>query len=435
MPRQSGQIFGDRDENNDVIANVTNSSLHVTDGGTPLAVAMGDSASLDAFSRQRVSQPVTIFDSILKYDKRDDLWYEQLTGGATSVHSFDNASILATVTTSGDKVVRQSRLWTRYQPGKSQLTLMTFNMQASGDTTNVRRRVGHFNEDNGIFLELTSTGLRWTLRSNTSGTPVNNEIEQADWNLDQLDGTGPSGITLDITKTHILVIDLQWLGVGRVRVGFDIDGVIQYCHEFLHANFETTVYMTTAQLPLRYELEATGVPTGPSTMRIICTMVSSEGGVQLQLGVPHAAVSGAPASISGTLVPLMSIRPKATFQGEVNRIQTIQRSLQVVNTGSGTAEIHLIWDGVLTGAAFASAAADSTMEFDTAATAVTGGHHVQIFYVAASNQTSAAIEAAIVGGLTLSNDIDGLNATPLTVAITNHGTVTAAAAMSWQEYL
>jgi hypothetical protein len=170
-------------------------------------------------------------------------------------------------------------------------------------------------------------------------------------------------------------------------------------------------------------------------MRVICAMVSSEGGVQLQLGVPHTAISGAPAASSGTLIPILSIRPKATFEGEINRIQTIQRSLQLTNTGSGTAEVHLIWDAALTGASWASVAADSVMEVDTAATALTGGSDVQSFYVAASNQTSASADALIVGGLTLSNDILGANPTPLTIAITNHGTVTAAAAMSWQEYL
>tara|TARA_R110002167_G_scaffold143958_2_gene333692 strand:- start:42222 stop:43481 length:1260 start_codon:yes stop_codon:yes gene_type:complete len=419
VARQGVQLYGDRDDVNDNIANVTAGNVHVT---------MGDSASLDSFSRQRVSQPVTIFDSILKYSKRDDLWYESLTGGATSVHSFDQASTLMTVTSSGDIALRQSRLWTRYQPGKSQLTLMTFVLEAGGPTTNVRRRVGHFHEDNGVFLEQTDTGIRWVKRTKTSGTVVDTPIEQADWNIDTYDD-------LDPTKTHILVVDLQWLGVGRVRVGFDVNGVIRYVHEFNHANFETTVYMTTAQLPLRYELEATGTPATPATMRVICAMVSSEGGVQLQLGVPHTANSGAPATVSGVLIPVLSIRPKATFEGEINRIQTIQRSLQLLNTGNGQAEVHLIWDAALTGASWASVAANSVLEFDTAATALTGGSDVQSFYVSATNQADASLESAIVGGLTLSVDILGANPTPLTIAVTNHGVATVAAAMSWQEYL
>jgi len=390
-------------------------------------ITLGDSASIDAFDRLRVSNPVTLLDSILKYDKQDDIWYEDLTGGATSVHSYDQASVLMTVTTSGDKAIRQTREYIRYQPGKSQFVLMTFNMQPSGDTTNVRRRSGFFDAENGVFLEVTSAGIGIVIRSSATGTAVDTRIEQADWNLDTFDN-------LDIETTHILAIDLQWLGVGRVRVGFVLDGILTYVHAFNHANIETTVYMTTAQLPCRHELEATGVPTGASTLRHICTAVMSEGGVELFNGVPHSISSGAPASISGTMVPILSIRPKATYASEVNRIATIQRALQVINSGNGVAEVHVVFDGTLTGASFASVETDSTMEYDVAATAVTGGHHVQMFYVPSSNQASAAVVANITGKLALTLDIAGANPTNLTLAITNHGTVTAAAALTWQEY-
>tara|TARA_R110000796_G_scaffold213338_1_gene329451 strand:+ start:241 stop:1503 length:1263 start_codon:yes stop_codon:yes gene_type:complete len=419
VARQGVQLYGDRDDVNDNIANVTAGNVHV---------AMGDSASLDSFSRQRISQPVTILDSILKYDKAPQTWYEQLTGGATSVHQFDEASVLMTVTTSGDKVVRQTRQYLRYQPGKSQLIMMTSNMQSGGDTLNVRRRSGYFDAENGIFAELTSAGIGFVVRSNVTGSVVETRVEQADWNLDTLD-------ELDVTKTHILVIDLQWLGVGRVRVGYVIGGMPVYVHEFNHSNIETSVYMTTAQLPARHEIEATGAPSGASTMRHICTAIITEGGVdEGVVAIPHSVVSGAPASSSGTLIPILSIRPKATYEGEVNRVQIIERALQVINTGNGTAEVHLIWEGALTGAVFASVESDSTMEVDTTATAITGGHSIATFYVPASNQSSAAVETAIKGKLPLTLDIDGLNPTNLTIAITNHGTVVAAASLTWQEF-
>jgi len=423
MSRRSVRIHGGEDNQGngpgEYMARVTKTGA--------IHVAMGDSPSIDAFDRLRVSNPVTIFDSVLKYDKGDQLWYETLAGGATSVHQFDEASVLLTVSTSGDKVVRQSREYFRYQPGKSQLVLLTFNMEESGGTTNVRRRSGYFDGENGVFLELTSAGVGIVRRSNTTGTPVDTRIEQADWNLN----TFPD---LNIDTTQILVIDMQWLGVGRVRVGFVIDGLITYVHEFNHANILTSVYMTTAQLPARHEIEATGVPTGATTMRVICTSIMSEGGIELFNGVPHSANSGAPASVSGTHIPILSIRPKALFQGEVNRVQTIQRALQVINSGNGVAEVHVVFDPVLTGASWVSVEDDSTMEYDISATAITGGHHVLMFYVPSSNQASAAQQASVTGKLALSLDIAGANPTPLAIAITNHGTVTAAGAFTWQEY-
>jgi len=392
-----------------------------------LHVAMGDSPSIDAFDRVRVSNPVTLLDSIMKYDKQPTIWYEDITGTATSVHDFDGASVLMTVSASGDKAIRQTKEYFRYQPGKSHFILCTFAINGVGVTENVRRRTGYFDAENGIFLELTSAGIGIVRRSNVTGSPVDTRIEQADWNLNTFDA-------FDDSKTQILAIDLQWLGVGRVRVGFVIDGLIQYVHEFNHANILDVVYMTTAQLPVRYEIEAIGLPAVPSSMRQICCSVMSEGGLELFNGIPHSINSGAPVGVSGTHVPLMSIRPKATYLGEVNRITLIQRALQVINSGNGVAEVHVIYDGTLTGAAFASVEADSTVEYDTAATAVTGGHHVHMFYVPSSNQASAAVAAQITGKLAMTLDIDGLNPTNLTIAITNHGTVTAAASMTWQEY-
>ena len=418
MSSQSVQIIGGPDREH----------AYVTPGNRLMVdMALGDSPSIDAFDRLRVSNPVTVFDSILKYSKGDNLWYEDITGGATSVHQFDEASVLMTVSTSGDKAIRQSREYFRYQPGKSQFILMTFNLQAAGDTTNVRRRSGYFDAENGIFLEQTAAGIAIVRRSHVTGSPVDERVEQADWNLDAFPAFDP-------TKTQILAIDLQWLGVGRVRVGFVIDGILSYVHQFNHANILSSVYMTTGQLPARHEIEATGVPTGAASLRHICTAIMSEGGIELFNGIPHSASSGAPVASSGTAVPLLSIRPKAIYEGEVNRIQVIQRELQVINTGNGVAECHIIYDGVLTGAAFASVEADSTMEYDTAATAITGGHHVLMFYVPSSNQASAVQAASVTGKLALTLDILGLNPTNLTIAVTNHGTAVVAASQTWQEY-
>ena len=421
MSRRSVRIYGGHDNQGNPPGEHT---AAVSKNGN-LNVQLGDSASIDAFDRLRVSNPTTIFDSVLKYDKQDTLWYEALTGTATSTHEFDEASVKMTVAADGDKVVRQTKEFFRYQPGKSQLVLATWVMDTPDP--NVRRRVGYFETENGIFLEEINGALWIVLRSSVTGSVVDTRIAQSDWNLDAYP-------ELDTTKTQILVIDLQWLGVGRVRVGFVIDGIITYVHQFLNSNVQNKVYMTTAQLPVHVEIEATGAVSGAFDFWAICSTVMSEGGIDPLTGIPHSVNSGTPTAVSGTMVPILSIRPKATYAGEINRIATIQRALQVINTGNGTAEVHVIYDGVLTGASFASVEADSVFEVDVAATTVTGGHHIQMFYVPSSNQASAAAEAIITGKLPMSVDIAGANPINLTIAVTNHGTVTAAGSMTWQEY-
>jgi hypothetical protein len=236
-------------------------------------------AARDAFGKLRVSNPTTTFDSKLIFDKAPIVWAEKLETGGTSTYQANRSSVnLAVTSTAGSKVTRQTRRRFNYQPGKSQLILATFVL--GSPVAGIRKRVGSFDQDNGLFLEQNTAGtLRVVRRTFVSGAAVDNAVDQSSWNLDPLDGTGPSGITLDVTKTQILVIDYEWLGVGRVRFGFNIDGVTTYCHEFLNANNLTSVYITTPNAPIRYEIENVSAGAGDS-LEAICCSVQSEGGVQ-----------------------------------------------------------------------------------------------------------------------------------------------------------
>lgn len=229
------------------------------------------SASLDAFNRMRVSNPFTIFDIKHTNDKQPLLESEQIVGSATSVHSKVDANITLSVSANNDKVTRQTRRCFNYQPGKSQLIFMTGTLGEA--VTNTRKCIGLFDTNNGVLFDLNDSTLGVTIRKNGSNTTV----VQADWNLDKLDGTGASGATLDTTKTQIFCIDFEWLGVGNVRFGFVINGMIIYCHAAEHSNVDTTVYMSTPNLPIRYEITSTG---GISSMTQICSTVISEGGSQ-----------------------------------------------------------------------------------------------------------------------------------------------------------
>jgi len=394
-------------------------------GGFP--IQFGDSPSIDAFDRLRVSNPIGLFESTQTYDKQTLLWNEALTAGGTATFRPNESATRLAVTNNGDAAVRQTKDYFRYQPGKSQLVFCTFNFTA-GDP-NVRKRVGYFEAQNGIFLEEIDGALWIVRRTYTSGAVVDNRIAQADWNLDTFSD-------LDPTKTQILIIDMEWLGVGRVRVGFVIDGIIRYAHEFLNANSLTVVYMTTAQLPVRYEIEATGAPAGVTNFDQICCSVISEGGQEASIGFPFAAGSITMTSIGGARVPVVSIRPKTSFNGLTNRVQIIQRQIETLFSGNnGLGYVDVIYNGTLTGAAFASVDAQSVMEFDVAATAVAGGIVVRRYYANATNQSSSSGEAFVLGRLPISLDIAGSTPDRLTIAVSLiSGTLNAAGGFNWQEY-
>ena len=249
-------------------------------GSTPdtsISVNFQGTTGSDAFGRLRVSNPLTLFDS-KNIGSKGSQFDESTANGGTVTYTANSSQVNLNVTeTTGSKTVRQSKRVMSYQPGKSLLLFNTFAMHTQ--TENLRQAVGYFDDDNGIFFEDTGTGYQIVRRTYTSGSAVDNEVAQASWNGDKLDGTGPSGYTLDPTKTNILYMDLEWLGVGSVRVGFVIDGKFIVAHTFLNANSLSLVYMTSPNLPIRYEIERTGtLSAGTYTLAQICSTCMSEGG-------------------------------------------------------------------------------------------------------------------------------------------------------------
>ena len=440
--------------------NVTNSALPVTQGGSftvqPITFASAqqvvfaaaqpvtqsgtwryspsDGPSNDAFSRLRVSEPVTLFDSSSLYGDNGLVWESAVVGTGVLSNNLAAAAVQLSTggTASGAKCTRQTLTYFRYQPGKSQLVFTTFLFGAA--TANLRRRIGYFDNNNGVFLEQTSAGPSVVVRSAVSGSPVDTIVAQADWNLDKLDGTGTTGITLDLSKVQILIIDLQWLGVGRVRFGFDIGGQIIYCHQVLHANTTfTTVYMQTACLPMRQEIENTGITAGTNTMQAICSAVSSEGGFEGERGQQFTSGNGATGIAITTRRPLCSVRAKTTGPNSVrNTGQIVPFEITVL---AGTKDLYfevVRTPTSLTGASWAAfSATNSLAEIDVAATAISGGQVLDTGYCTAGQTVTAPLHAYLPLGYSGLNNTQAsisVVATSLTTATTSYATIT------WREF-
>jgi len=270
------------------------------------------SSVYDAFGRLRTSNPLTIFDSANIMSK-NDLFDESLTGAGAVTYTANKSTVNLNVTTaSGDKVIRQSKRVMTYQPGKSLLNLNTFVM--ADQTANLEQRVGMFDANNGIFFEDTGTGYQIVRRTYVTGSAVDNVVAQSSWNGDKLDGTGESGYTLDPTKATIMFMDFEWLGMGSVRVGFVIDGKFIVAHKFLNANNLDTVYMQSANLPIRYEIETTGIIDSASTLQQVCSTTMIEGGYApqgLRQSIGTASLAGVNLTTAGTFYNLATIRIKS----------------------------------------------------------------------------------------------------------------------------
>ena len=339
--------------------------------------------NFDAFGRLRVSQPFTLFDSQNRY-AADPSFDTSLTGsGASTFLANESAVSLAVTTASGDKVIRQTKRYFPYQPGKSLALLMTFVMAAG--KANLRQRVGYFDPNNGLFLQRNGTELSFIIRTYTGGSADDTrKVVQSAWNGDPLDGSGASGITLDTTKAQILFADFEWLGVGSVRVGFVIDGQYITAHTFDNANKVTSVYMQTATLPLRIEIENTAATASSSSMKQICSTVISEGGYE-QTSVERVARRSTTLTGIGTsFVPLVSIRLASDSLGAV----ILPKQVRALPIANGDYEIALVRNATLTGASY-DTTTFASVDFDVTATAMSGGDIVLNEYATATNQAGA----------------------------------------------
>ena len=355
----------------------------------------------DAFGRLRVSNPVTVFDAQNRYVDGEQFSSDN-SGSGSVTYNANSSNFTLSVTGNGDEVIHQAKRVTLYQPGKSLLIMNTFAMNTP--TNNLRQRVGYFTAQNGIFLEADGTTINIVKRSYTSGSAVETKVAQASWNGDVFDGTGASGITLDVSKTQILWTDIEWLGVGSVRVGFVINGVFYIAHTFHHATVATAVYMTTASLICRYERTSTGAS---GSMRQICSTVISEGGYAPTPPMYHVGNGTVEKRLSAadTLYPLATIRLDPNTPDSV----VVPSQIDFLSIDVRYGEVRLVENATLTGASFNNN--ESTIvETDTTATAMSGG--TTVFSALWASRSEIEFTEAVRKRLQLAREADG---TPITI--------------------
>jgi hypothetical protein len=386
-------------------------------------------AATDAFGRLRVSNPYTLFDGGLRYFDNTYKWDQVDTGSAVSSFLPNESSILMNATGAGS-AIRQTKQVFSYQPGKSLLVLLTFVMNTP--TAGITQRAGYFGAENGVYFEVDGTTKNLVIRKSTSGSvdDTTEKFPQNLWNGDKLDGTGASGITLDVTKAQIFWTDIEWLGVGTVRCGFVMNGQFIVCHSFHHANILNKVYMTSATLPLRYEL----ISTGPAaTMRAICSTVMSEGGHSNRSFTRAIGTPLTGKDLSNTVYrPLVCLRMKSTALDSI----VVPTAFDVYGLQQAAFAYRIILNPTLTGASWTSADSDSTVEYDLSATALSGGKVItQGIFVGSNKGGSAQVTANEIDfSQQLGRTIAGVSDIWCLAALGTTNNDDAVGVVNWQEH-
>ena len=395
-------------------------------------------ANADAFGRTRVSNPLTLFDSSHRY-RDNNLWESLIVGTGSTVGFVTTQGLvhLGIGTTAGSSIIRETTKTFVYQPGKSLLIMNTFVPETP--KANLRQRVGYFGADNGIYFEIAgigSTSISFVERSLSIETET--RVPQTEWNIDKLDGTGVSGITLDPTKAQILWSDIEWLGLGTVRVGFVIDGQFIHCHSFHHANKIQSTYMTTGSLPLRYEISNTGVTTSSSILKQVCSTVISEGGYELrglQQAVQTPITAPVDLPVAGTYYPVISIRLKTS----PNRLDAIVilTALSLMGSGNGPKyNWQMRATATTSGGTWVDAGIDSAVEYKLDGGTVTGGRILASGFLTSANQTTPTVDILKEALFKFQLERNSLTETPYELTLVCASDTAGAdifASMDWEE--
>jgi len=407
---------------NDPVSTTNELPVTIPDGVNVNNFPVDAPSVTDAFGRTRVSSPLTLFDSSHRY-KDNGLWNTSTTGTTTVDFSATQGLVNLTVNNLiNTEIVRETTKVFSYQPGKSLLIMNTFVMEPA--KAGLRQRVGYYGADNGIYLELDGSNLAFVERSLVSGAVTETHISKlggvygagdTGWNGDKMTSgyTNPSGIHLDITKAQIFWMDIEWLGLGSVRCGFVINGQFILAHTFHHANLITSTYITTASLPLRYEIKNTTGTSGSSTLKQICSTVISEGGYELR-GLQQAVTIplNAPrdCTVANTYYPVISIRLKSTALDAI----VILTALSMLGAGGNNVILNwqMIASGSTTGGTWTSAGTNSAVEYNITGTSFSGGRILASGYLTATAQSAVSVDILKEALFKFQLERNGLTATP-----------------------
>jgi hypothetical protein len=348
--------------------------------------------AVDAFNRLKVSNPFTLFDSQQRYQVSDKWDYRGATGGTYSYNMTESTVSLTSGLTVGSKLYSETKKVFPYQPGKSLTIINTFAM--SQPKNGLRQRVGYFGVTggvtaatpyNGVYLQ--QDGLTLSICLASASLNTTQTVPQSNWNSDRFDGSGSSGVTLDVTKGNIFWMDVEWLGVGDVRTGFFIDGKPIVAHTFYNTNKNSTTYMTTACLPLRYEIENTSSQATSSTMKQICSTILSEGGYEgfsRRYNITHSGTTPHTLTTAGTQYPLVAIRLAPDRLDSI--IVPSNISVAIEPSGSNkplVVQYRILLNPTLTGNTWTTHY-NGNVQYNITATGVTGGTDIVGGYISSS---------------------------------------------------
>lgn len=352
--------------------------------------------SFDVVGRLKTSMAQNVYEADFEYGMQPLRWENLIVGAGSIVHLPQSGGARLSVSASaGDIVIRQSRPYHRYQPGKAMYMATAQNF---GPTIgNQFQRVGFFDDSNGVFFEQAADGMYCVIRSDASGIVTDVKVHQASWNGDRT-----AAASIDWNRIQMVWVEYAWYGAGLIRWGIILNGVQIVLHSFGAGNApgQTAPWARTGNLPVRYELRNTGAATAQSMSHYgVSVLVEGRADEQrgftyaygMALGFPRRTVAA-----GSSKFPVLSFRLRTMGTQEYTQANTAATAGTTTSLTSGTAGWTVNqWQGrclsyVVSGVTYTARITSNTATVLTIADVVTGGA-VAIAPVAGQNYTIGLI--------------------------------------------
>jgi len=398
------------------------------------------STMLDSLSRLKVSsQPDTVMTINTTYNKNPSRIDEFTLSNAVSSHDGSKGVVnMNLVSTTGSRIIRQSKLYTPHVFGSTTTAIVNGVLTTNNTNSNVVSMIGVFDNSNdvigasaqstgnGVFFKYDNTSnLKLVHRTNITGTQVDTVVPQGNWNIDPLDGNGPSGLTLNVASPNSFVFEWNQANASAIaKAGVYANGV-SFCHVF-----SNVAMFGNPALPVRWEIaHDSNLGTANSA-----TMV--QGPAVIYTDEPYTGPNKTFAydigsnfklmNTTGTS-PLMSIRLANTFE----RAKIYPKDLEIINIAAGgVGKWQLTLNPTLIDASFSSVDASSFAEGDSNATDAVGGVSVASGYIYSAGVTKVPLNDK---DISLLCSIDGTQDV-LTLQVTNiNGTLNVSSSIEWVE--
>ncbi|APO46065.1 hypothetical protein BS614_19885 [Paenibacillus xylanexedens] len=225
-----------------------------------------------------------------------------------------------------DSAILESVLRGRYEPGFAgeagigiRIPILPIGNQIG--------RWGFFDDQNGAFFGVNSTNVFVVIRRGGSDTT----FPQSLWNVDRLDGTGPSGATLSLSKGNIFQIVFTWYGYGVIEFRVVIPNPSTLAQEVITVHRFSPTGQTSfidPNLPLRAQIDNNGTAEA-YTLFVGGRQYSIIGKYNPTFRV--TSERRRVTNLTSTLTPVLSFTRKAIFPSGSARTNSVQVDLEEIN--------------------------------------------------------------------------------------------------------